>query len=238
MSLAHPRRKTKRISNLRRRIDFKLKSAAQPQDQQSTEDSSFTTSPYIKAVHARLHSYYNQQRSQSNPWGHTIMDTADLWRQTGPDTSLALVGAPATQDAATDSVWLYPYTRSPKEFNEVLIHGPQLQQVRRQLEAQGLDYTLPHSRAKMFVWPNQYESVLLALENLDIVLRSSHVIASSSLLPALEASIATIPSAINVRVKKNGAVLVTNAPGTSLPWRVQRPTSAGAVSTWSRKSRR
>ena len=107
-----------------------------------------------------------------------------------------------------EPVFLYAYTRSPKEFEDML-NGPALQHVRDRLASAGYAFRLDPSMAKVLVTPEQYPAVMEALQvwNHDYF-KPWHVIVSLSLLHALEASIACILSKIKVKVKKNGSILV------------------------------
>eukprot|EP00440_Ansanella_granifera_P005889 gb/GFBE01006387.1/.p1 GENE.gb/GFBE01006387.1/~~gb/GFBE01006387.1/.p1 ORF type:complete len:491 (+),score=92.20 gb/GFBE01006387.1/:1-1473(+) len=127
-----------------------------------------------------------------------------------------------TQDAshATEQIFLYPYTRAPAEFKNILLEGEELRAIRDCMTAEGCDFVLRPSGAKAFVWPEQYQAVMGALDSLGMPLRASHVIIAESLLPALEASMDGISSRKNVRPKTNGIVNVANvarhaAAGTS-----------------------
>lgn len=102
-----------------------------------------------------------------------------------------------------EHIFLFPYMRAPSEFMQALLIGPEMQHIREEMSAQDCPYVLEGSGAKIFVWPEQYQKVLQELEASSVRLRSSHVIVAESILPCLEASIATIPSQKNVRVKKD-----------------------------------
>jgi len=119
------------------------------------------------------------------------------------------------ESVESDRVFLYPYKRAPAEFVESLLNGPQLKPIRDVMIASGCPHILEEG-TKIFVWPNQYNSVLLRVREQGISLRASHVIASESILHLIEASIADIPSQKNVRVKKDAVVELTSASGASL----------------------
>lgn len=105
------------------------------------------------------------------------------------------------------------YHRAPSEFSEALLHGPELRSAREELRTNGLDCT--YSGAKVFVKPHQHVAALEALRANGIQPKTSHVIISDSLLPASEATIATIPSRRNVREKKGGKIILTTASSPS-----------------------
>jgi len=92
-----------------------------------------------------------------------------------------------------------------------LLTGPELLPVREAMERDGCPRIL-EGGAKIFVWPHQYPMVLEELRNQDISALPSHVIVAESLLPQLEASIATIPSQKNVRKKNDGIFVVAHVP--------------------------
>mmetsp|Transcript_101778 Transcript_101778/g.227380 ORF Transcript_101778/g.227380 Transcript_101778/m.227380 type:complete len:486 (-) Transcript_101778:276-1733(-) len=116
----------------------------------------------------------------------------------------------------SEQIYIFPYTRAPREYMDALLFGPELGPIRRQMDAHNCAYVLPDSGAKIFVRPEHYQGVLQELEHSGIIqqLRPSHVIVAETLVPELEASIASIPSNRNVRVKKNG-VLVLNSIGSA-----------------------
>merc|ERR1712032_499796 len=116
------------------------------------------------------------------------------------------------QDVDVDKIMLLSYSRTPSEFREALLRGPELRSVRDDLAKSGLSCTLEPSGAKIFVWPKQYDWVLESLVDLNISLFPSHVIIAESLLSALDASIATLPSRLNVRPKKNRKIDLTEVP--------------------------
>lgn len=116
-----------------------------------------------------------------------------------------------------EHIFLFPYMRAPEEFKDALLEGPELGWVREQMRAAGQQYMLQPSGAKIFVWPEQYSAVLGALSSKEIQLRSSYVIIAQSLLPSLEASIATIRSKKNVRPKSGGIICVARASVRTVP---------------------
>lgn len=116
-----------------------------------------------------------------------------------------------------EQIFLLPYTRAPMEFKEALLEGAELCSVREKMRAAGQDFVLQASGAKVFVWPEQYAAVIEAVDRTETQLRASHVIIAESLLPALEASIATISSKRNVRPKKLGVLCVASAAAQATP---------------------
>jgi len=110
-----------------------------------------------------------------------------------------------------DQVFLFPYMRAPKEFKDALLEGLELRFVREKMRDAGQECILQPSGAKVFVWPEQYSIVIDALKSKEIQLRASYVIIAESLLPSLEASIASIQSKKNVRPKKEGIICVASA---------------------------
>merc|ERR1712232_128839 len=102
--------------------------------------------------------------------------------------------------------------RAPAAFMEALLAGPELKHIRAEMRMHNCSYVVEGTGAKIFVWPGLYQKVMQELEKLSIQLRPSHVIAAESLLPCLEASIASIPSQKNVRVKKDGIFTLACVP--------------------------
>lgn len=90
-----------------------------------------------------------------------------------------------------------------------MLKGPELEAVRSKLSAAGHDYSIGGA-AKVFVHPEQYQGVMLAISQKGIELKASHVIIAKSLMPELEASIASNPSSKNVQVKKDGIFVLTS----------------------------
>eukprot|EP00933_Yihiella_yeosuensis_P054760 TRINITY_DN53313_c0_g1_i1.p1 TRINITY_DN53313_c0_g1~~TRINITY_DN53313_c0_g1_i1.p1 ORF type:complete len:510 (-),score=81.57 TRINITY_DN53313_c0_g1_i1:250-1716(-) len=122
-----------------------------------------------------------------------------------------LHGGVTQEDAnETEQIFLYPYSRAPAEFKEVLLEGKELGPTRELMRAKGCDFVLEPSGAKVFVWPEQYPAVLDALRSLEMSLRTSHVIIAESLLPALEASIGAIAHKKNVRPKKSSVMTLVS----------------------------
>jgi hypothetical protein len=114
------------------------------------------------------------------------------------------------EGAEGEEVFLYPFMRAPKEFKAALLEGPDLYPVREKMREAGLEHILQPSGAKIFVCPWQYAPVIETLDKMQIELHASHVIIAQSLLPCLEASIATISSKRNVRVKSEGIMHVAS----------------------------
>jgi hypothetical protein len=121
------------------------------------------------------------------------------------DPALSNIGGPATPD--TEKVFLFRFSRTPPEFKIALEQGRQLADVRDQMEAADCAYTLPapNAGAKVFVWPQQYQTVMDAIGKLERPLFSSNVAILESLMPCLEDLIATIPRKANVHEKERQA---------------------------------
>lgn len=121
------------------------------------------------------------------------------------DPASANIGGPATPD--TEQVFLFRFSRTPPEFKIALQQGRQLAAVRDQMKAADCAYTLPapNAGAKVFVWPQQYQTVMDAIGKLETPLFSSNVVILESLMPCLEDIIAEIPRKANVHEKERQA---------------------------------
>jgi hypothetical protein len=79
-------------------------------------------------------------------------------------------------------IYLLEYARSPKQFYDALMDGPDLQPCRYALELQRFSPLLS-SGAKIFVHPDQYEAVLSAVRGWK--LKPRHIIISADLESSL-----------------------------------------------------
>ena len=101
------------------------------------------------------------------------------------------------------------YVRSPKCFRDALLTSPMLAQCRQALIEGGQHIEIAPSGAKLFVHPWQVETVMEQLSTIDFELRPRHVIISEDLIPALEASVRSLPSRSSVIVKRRLGHLLT-----------------------------
>lgn len=99
-----------------------------------------------------------------------------------------------------EDIFVHTFSRTPQEFTRALLEGKDLRGAREALSNHGYACVL-QSGAKVFVLPEQYSLVMQALEQSDTILQPSCVIVTESLIPELEASLASIASRKNVRVK-------------------------------------
>ena len=111
-----------------------------------------------------------------------------------------------------EQVLLYKYKRAPRQFLDALLTGIDLQPIREKMAAAGCECVMADSAAKIFVWPHQYHGVMARLADLDMPLHSSHVVVANSLIPYLEACIASIPSSKNVRVMRDDIRIIATTP--------------------------
>lgn len=104
----------------------------------------------------------------------------------------------------TEQVFVFRFSRTPPEFKNSLVQGAHLAMVRDKMAAAGCACTLPppHAGAKVFVWPEQYQTVMDAIGELERPLLSSNVVILESLMPCLEDLVATIPRKANVHEKE------------------------------------
>lgn len=111
-----------------------------------------------------------------------------------------------------EDVFLFRFTRTPKEFVAALQQEPELMNIRTKLEEAGHACLLigENAGAQVFVWPEQYQSVMAAVHALDQRLFTSNIVILRSLMPLLEDIVAKIPSKKNVRVKKDAKHLLTS----------------------------
>ena len=117
-------------------------------------------------------------------------------------------------DAGTEEqdevVWMLPFKRTPKEFTEALLHGPELQAVREEMMQHGCPCVLP-SGAKIFVRPHQYQEVLQQLELHGSVRKASHLIIMDSLKTSLEEIMGRLPSKLKCKVNEDAVECVKTA---------------------------
>merc|ERR1712157_209167 len=121
------------------------------------------------------------------------------------DPTLPNIGGPAELDY--EQVFLFRFSRTPPEFRHSLDQGAELAMVRDKMTAAGCACTLPppHAGAKVFVWPEQYPTVMDAIAELESPLFSSNVVILESLMPSLEDLVAAIPRKANVHEKERQA---------------------------------
>merc|ERR1712080_772960 len=107
------------------------------------------------------------------------------------------------------------FSRMPKEFVNALEQGRHLEVVREKMKKAGCPCILStHGGAKVFVWPEQYQTVLHAVGGLSRKLFTSHVIILESLLPRLEDIVAEIPASKEIRKKGSPELLTRVASAT------------------------
>ena len=113
--------------------------------------------------------------------------------------ALGLPPSSRTTDTAKKALWhmvedvvepvfIYTYTRAPKEFKDAILDGPALHHVRERLQSENLEYHVADT-VKVLVTPEQYPAVMAALElwkHDNGMLKTRHVIVSMSVLHALE----------------------------------------------------
>jgi len=111
---------------------------------------------------------------------------------------------PHEEEHLMEQVWLLRFSRTPREFNDALECGPELAAIRERMTSAGCAYVLrpPHAGAKVFVWPEQYKTVLDAIDELENPLFSSNVVILQSLIMNLEDVVANIPRRANVHEKE------------------------------------
>lgn len=107
-----------------------------------------------------------------------------------------------------EPVYLFYYTRSPKEFHAALLEGPELREVREGMQAAGCSCVLESSGAKAFFHPQYASLVSSALTQYSGRLYGSHVVIQGSLVPALHEAVASIRKKHKVRQKGEAKVLV------------------------------
>lgn len=140
------------------------------------------------------------QTEADHIWADAVQNLISSNTQSIPEGGL--------QEWYEEPVYVYPYSRTPAEFREVLLQGTELEHVRSDLQKQGYSCILEPSGAKVFVRPEQYAQVVQSLAESSIVLHTSHVIIAQSFIPELEASIANIPTRRKVRVKMRDVVRI------------------------------
>jgi len=120
--------------------------------------------------------------------------------------------------AIHEQVFLFKFTRMPKDFVAALDKELDLRlaDLRKELDERGLPYRL-QGKARVLVWPNQYQTVMDEIREQGIELETSSVIILESLMPVLEDIVSSAPSKRNVRVK-NGrkraiASVASRVPG-------------------------
>jgi len=101
---------------------------------------------------------------------------------------------------------LMKFTRTPVECQNVLFDGPELQPCREAMTQSGFAYELL-SKAKVFVHPHEYPSVMRWIGCQEFDLRVCHVVASEDIKPLVEQAIRSIPSRQNVRIRCTEAIM-------------------------------
>jgi hypothetical protein len=98
----------------------------------------------------------------------------------------------------TEMLFLICFTRYPAELRRELVSGSPLAPFREALTAAGLNFETS-SGAKIFCAVNQYESVLAAMETMDV--RPYHVVVSQTCRDLVGRTVEKLPKALKVRIK-------------------------------------
>lgn len=120
------------------------------------------------------------------------------------ESDVQTVASPRASDFGL-TVHLVEFSCSPLAMKERLHRGPELEPVREALRQAGRKVALP-SGASIFVYPEHYDTALLALKGLE--LRPQHVVIADAFQPLLDEAIAQLPGRASVRPKST-APLVT-----------------------------
>lgn len=102
-----------------------------------------------------------------------------------------------------EKVFLFRITRNPRELEDALLQGRELEEIRLNLSRNGCRPCLP-SGAAIFVHPDQYRVVRQALSHEQ--LRPYHIIVSETFRPMVEDVISSVPSRLNVRLKDESTI--------------------------------
>mmetsp|Transcript_107586 Transcript_107586/g.278479 ORF Transcript_107586/g.278479 Transcript_107586/m.278479 type:complete len:188 (-) Transcript_107586:56-619(-) len=95
---------------------------------------------------------------------------------------------------------LREYSRHPRNFLDVMLHGDHLRDARQQMDAVGVSPLQEPHRFMIFVEPPLVHWVLRAIAHHSLELRPSHVIVSEAHAPALDATLSSLRSRENVRL--------------------------------------
>mmetsp|Transcript_1398 Transcript_1398/g.4437 ORF Transcript_1398/g.4437 Transcript_1398/m.4437 type:complete len:232 (-) Transcript_1398:106-801(-) len=96
-------------------------------------------------------------------------------------------------------IYLLRYRRNPKEFEECLHNGPELEPIRFFMEHRGCK--CKWASASIFVHPRQWMSVVEIVHGVE--LRPYHVIVSATYLPYVEQAARSLRSRADVRLRGN-----------------------------------
>ena len=104
--------------------------------------------------------------------------------------------------AASDQIYLYAFSRTPKEWMEALTKGKLLEDCRQKLELAGYPFILCGSGAKMFVRADQWDAVIKALSmgSSKSNLKSCHVIVADEFEQLLNTTVSQIRSRVRPKV--------------------------------------
>merc|ERR1712232_1171300 len=94
-------------------------------------------------------------------------------------------------------IHLLSSTRAGDELRRALQEGRELEQVRTAAAEHGQTCYLKNSGASIFVYPNEYASILSRINR--CALKPHHVIVSEAFLPLVYNEIAQIPSRSNIK---------------------------------------
>jgi len=112
-------------------------------------------------------------------------------------------------DADKEPVFLFKFTRMPQAFVTALDSSPHFAELRSELDAHGLPYRAQR-KARVLVWPGQYQDVMDAINEKNLVLETSSIVILESLMPVLEDMVAQVHSSDNVRVKSGSETVLAS----------------------------
>jgi len=115
----------------------------------------------------------------------------------------------STESQNTEKVFVFQFTRMPRALVTALDTCSRLREVCDALQASGFSYR-PQDKTRIFVWPEQYEAVMKAVGEKQILLKTSHVIALQSFMPVLEDIVSGFPSKSNVRINNSSKATVVD----------------------------
>mmetsp|Transcript_110383 Transcript_110383/g.235744 ORF Transcript_110383/g.235744 Transcript_110383/m.235744 type:complete len:428 (-) Transcript_110383:322-1605(-) len=130
------------------------------------------------------------QSAPTEGWAECDVDVqSEAW------TSRDHTAAPKSSEYG-DIILIVRLTRCGKEVRKVLHEGSELELIRAYAEEEGYSCRMS-SGASIFVYPNQYRTILQVLPDTD--LRPHHVVVSEAFLPLICEAISSLPSKLNVR---------------------------------------
>jgi len=132
---------------------------------------------------------------------HTSADSQDAWTEVDVETEsdFAMWEEPRVPPRSSDYgdvVYLVKFTRCGKVLEDALHKGRELETVRA-AAADAHQSCKLRSGASIFVYPNQYQSIMCTLSDAD--LRPHHVLVSEAFLPLIYLELTKLPSRANVR---------------------------------------